>query len=37
MNYVKLQGAEGDETLVMMSDEEGTEGLKYHDITKVLL
>jgi hypothetical protein len=36
MNYVKLQVAEGDETVVM-SAEEGTEGLKYHDITEVLL
>jgi len=36
MNYVKLQGAEGYETVVM-SDEVGTKGLKYHDITKVLL
>ena len=36
MNYVKLQAAEGNETVVM-SDEEGTGGLKYHDITKILL
>ena len=36
MNYVMLQGAEGDETVVM-SDEEETEGLKYHDIIKILL
>jgi hypothetical protein len=36
MNYVKLQGTEGDETL-MISDEEGTDGLKYHNINKVLL
>jgi hypothetical protein len=37
MNYIKLQGAEGDETFMMMCDEEGTEGLKYHDVSKVLL
>jgi hypothetical protein len=37
MIYVKLQEAEGDETFMMMCDEEGTEGLKYHDIIKVLL
>ena len=36
MNYVMLQRAEGDE-IVVMSDEEEREGLKYHDITKVLL
>ena len=33
MNYAKLQEIEGDETFVIMFDEEGTEGLKYHDIT----
>jgi len=36
MNCVKLQGAEGYETVVM-SDEEGTECLKYHDINEVSL
>jgi hypothetical protein len=36
MDYVKLQGAERDDT-VMMSDEKETEVLKYHDINKVLI
>jgi len=32
MNYVKLQGAEGNETVVM-SNAKWTDSLKYHDIT----
>jgi hypothetical protein len=36
MNYDNLQGTEVNETAVL-SDEEGMECLKYHDINKVLL